>query len=161
MGPVLDDTARTRLRELGVDLARTLPAYPLEVWVQVMRYAASRVAPGLPESEQMEQLGRRFIDGYEQTLVGRALLASMRLIGPRRTLERMSRNFRTGNNYTEAKVTERGPTEVELWLSHVKAPEFYRGMLQAGLARTGPKSLDVRLVSHDANGATFRVAWNA
>jgi uncharacterized protein (TIGR02265 family) len=160
MGPALDVAAKSRLRALGLDLERPLaPAYPLPVWVEVMRFAAALVAPGKNEPDQMTELGRRFIDGYEQTLVGKAMLATLRLLGPRRTLERMSRNFRSGNNYTEAKLVAHAPTDVELWLSRVKEPAFYAGMLQAALARTGARELNVSVVGRDELGATFRLTW--
>lgn len=160
--PRLTETAKDEIKALGIDLRKPLdPGYTLPVWVQVMRYGAQLIAPHRSEAEQMEELGRRFIDGYEETIVGRALLATMRLLGPRRTLERMSRNFRTGNNYTEAKLVAKGDTEFELWLSSVRAPAFYRGMLMAGIGRTGAKDLEVKVVGHDEQGATFNVSWKA
>jgi uncharacterized protein (TIGR02265 family) len=162
LGDRLDDRAKDGLKAIGLDLRKPLePAYPLDTWFAVMRFGARLIAPGLPEPEQLEQLGRRFIDGYEQTLVGRALLASMRVLGPRRTLERMSRNFRSGNNYTETRLEPKGPTDYELWFNQVRSTDFYRGMLEAGLTRTNAKALQVRLVTHDSAGATFRVTWVA
>jgi uncharacterized protein (TIGR02265 family) len=161
LGEHLDEPAKDTLRELGLDLRRPLePGYPLETWFKVMRFGAGLIAPGRPEAEQFELLGRRFVDGYEQTLVGRALLASMRVLGPRRMLERMNRNFRSGNNYTETQLVPRGPNDFELSFNQVKSPEFYRGMLLAGLGRTGATGLAIQLVRHDDQGTTFRVTWS-
>ncbi len=160
IGSRLDDTAKDKLRALGLDpRARLEPAYQLAVWTEVMRYGATLVAPGKPASEQMFELGRRFIEGYAETLVGKAMLTAIRVFGPRRTLERMSRNFRSGNNYTETKLEPVGPTEFKLWFNEVKEPEFYRGMLSAGVERAGAKGLEVKTVSHDATGATFSIRW--
>ncbi len=161
LGEHLDEPAKDALKALGLDLRRPLePGYPLETWFKVMRYGAALVAPGRSEAEQFELLGRRFIDGYEQTMVGRALLATMRVLGPRRTLERMSRNFRSGNNYTETQLVPKGPTDFELSFNQVKSPEFYRGMLLAGLGRTDARDLAIQLVRHDGQGTTFRVTWS-
>jgi uncharacterized protein (TIGR02265 family) len=160
VGERLDDGAKDGLKALGLDLRKPLePAYPLDTWFAVMRYGGKLLAPDAPESEQLEQLGRRFIDGYEQTLVGRALLATMRVLGPRRTLERMSRNFRSGNNYTETRLEAKGATDYELWFNQVRSTDFYRGMLMAGLSKTSVRELQVHLVTHDSAGATFRVTW--
>jgi hypothetical protein len=43
----------------------------------------------------------------------------------------------------------------------VRAPEFYRGMLLAGVGRTNAKNLSVQVLKHDAEGATFSVKWDA
>ena len=93
LGTRLDDDAKDHLRDLGLNVrARLDPAYTLAVWTPVMRYASTLVAPGRPPPEQMFELGRRFIEGYAETIVGRAMLTALNVLGPRRTLERMSRN---------------------------------------------------------------------
>lgn len=160
LGTRLDDAAKDQLRALGLDVrARLDPAYPLEVWTPVMRFASTLVAPGRPPPEQMFELGRRFIEGYSETLVGRAMLTALKVLGPRRTLERMSRNFRTGNNYTQTKLEALGPTDFVLSFNEVKEPEFYRGMLTAGVDRSGAKVVEVTTLTHDPSGATFSVKW--
>lgn len=157
----LDDAAKDHLRVLGLNVrARLEPAYQLAVWTQVMRYASTLVAPGRAPGEQMFELGRRFIEGYSETIVGRAMLTALKVLGPRRTLERMSRNFRSGNNYTQTKLEAHGPTDFTLWFNEVKEPEFYRGMLTAGIDRSGAHTVVVKTITHDASGATFSVKWS-
>jgi uncharacterized protein (TIGR02265 family) len=107
----------------------------------------------------MFELGRRFIEGYSETIVGKAMLTALKVLGPRRTLERMSRNFRSGNSYTETKLEAKGPTEFTLWFNEVKEPEFYRGMLVAGVGHAGAKNLEVKTLGHDASGASFSIRW--
>lgn len=161
LGNRLDEGAKDHLRDLGLDVrARLDPAYALSVWTQVMRYGSALVAPGRPPDEQMFELGRRFIEGYAETIVGRAMLMALKVLGPRRTLERMSRNFRSGNNYTETKLEALGPTDFTLWFNQVKEPEFYRGMLSAGVDRSGAKVVTVKTLSRDETGATFSVTWS-
>ena len=160
LGSRLDDTAKDHLAALGLNVRHRLePAYPLAIWTQVMRYGSTLVAPTAPPSEQMFELGRRFVEGYSETIVGRAMLTALKVLGPRRTLERMSRNFRSGNNYTETKLEALGPTEFKLWFNQVKEPEFYRGMLSAGVDRSGAKIVEVHTLTHDATGATFSITW--
>ena len=160
LGTRLDDAAKDHLRVLGLDVrARLEPAYPLPVWTQVMRFSSTLVAPGRAPGEQMFELGRRFIEGYAETIVGRAMLTALKVLGPRRTLERMSRNFRSGNNYTQTKLDAHGPTDFTLWFNEVKEPEFYRGMLTAGIDRSGAHTVVVKTITHDASGATFSVKW--
>jgi uncharacterized protein (TIGR02265 family) len=160
LGTRLDDGAKDRLKVIGLDVrTRLQPAYTLTVWTEVMRFGATLVAPSRPPQEQMFELGRRFIEGYSETIVGKAMLTALKVLGPKRTLERMSRNFRSGNSYTETKLEAKGPTEFTLWFNEVKEPEFYRGMLEAGVTRAGAKNIRVKTMSHDATGATFSIAW--
>jgi|APLak6261678615_1056124.scaffolds.fasta_scaffold01295_3 uncharacterized protein (TIGR02265 family) len=160
LGPRLDDAAKDKLKALGLDVRiRLEPAYSLAVWTEVMRYGSTLVAPGRPPGEQMFELGRRFIEGYSETIVGKAMLTALKVLGPRRTLERMNRNFRSGNNYTETKLEPKGPTDFTLWFSQVKEPEFYRGMLEAGVTRAGARNIEVKTIAHDSSGATFSIRW--
>lgn len=159
LGSTLDEAAREQLKALGLDLRRVEPAYPLDVWTNVVRYGAALVTPGAPVEKQMYELGRRFIDGYAETLVGQGMLTLLRVLGPKRALERMSRNFRTGNNYTETKLEQTGPTSFFLWFNQVREPEFYRGMLMSGIGRAGAEALQVQVVRREGPSATFAITW--
>jgi uncharacterized protein (TIGR02265 family) len=98
------------------------------------------------------------VDSYGETLVGKALLTAMKVIGPRRMLERMARNLRTANNYTETKLTSRADVH-ELWCSRVASTSFYCGMLQRGVEVAGGADVLVEATAHDQSGATFVVRW--
>ena len=52
----------------------------------------------LPILEARAQLGRLFLKGYTQTAIGQAGFFLARAVGLRRTLSRMTRNSRNGNN---------------------------------------------------------------
>jgi uncharacterized protein (TIGR02265 family) len=152
--------ARARLKELGVDVDKPLrPAYPLEQFLSVMDFAGACLAPTEPPLEQTRLLGRRFMDAYRDTLIGRAMVAGMRIIGPWRTLERLSNKFRTGNNFSETHLTRLGPTEARLWCNRVSRPGWYLGLLSRGLELAGAEDVAVSLIDQDAGGGTFLVRW--
>ncbi len=156
----LDESAKIKLAAHGLDVrVRLRPAYPLSVWAEVVRIGGALVAPGESHDAQMYELGRRFVEGYRETIVGKAMLAALKVLGPRRTLERMSRNFRSGNNYTQTTLEPRGPTAFTLWLNRVNEPEFYRGLLTAGLDHSGAAAVVVKLRACDSNGAHFDIEW--
>lgn len=159
LGP-LNEESRDRLRALGVDADRALlPAYPVEQFQAVMDYAAGLVAPGQPADVAMRLLGRRFMDAYKETMVGRALIGAMRVIGPWRTLERLHHKFRTGNNFSDTRLTRLGPTEAELWCNQVTRPGWYEGLVARGLELAGAKDVTVTLISNDDSGGRFHVKW--
>lgn len=150
------------LRERGLDPAAPLrPAYPQAVFLEVVTFMAGELHPGLAPDAAIAAVGRGFMDGYGETMVGRAMMAMMRVIGPRRTLERVTRQFRTGNNYSETRLTPVGATEYHLWVNEVRQPGWYVGILSRGLELAGGQEVEVELLQAEGAAATFRVRWRA
>ncbi|MBE2252873.1 MAG: DUF2378 family protein [Myxococcus sp.] len=161
LGLRLNAEARARFKALGVDFDAPLqPAYPFETWVKAMDLASQLVMPNATERERHLAMGRRMVDSYGETLIGKALMTAMRVIGPRRMMERMARNLRTTNNYTETKLTVLPDGASQLWCSKVASTGFYCGMLRRGLEAAGAKEPSVEATAHDGQGATFLVRWS-
>ncbi|MBF5043237.1 MULTISPECIES: DUF2378 family protein [Myxococcaceae] len=161
LGPALDTSCRERLKQrASLDLSRPLlPAYPFADFVTMLKVAAEAVAPGAPEPEGMYRVGRGYISGYGDTLMGRALLGFIRVVGPRRALERMTQNFRTANNYTRAELAHLEPGHSQLRLSRVHFHDFYRGLLEAALEASGAQEARVTLARREDDWAVFDVRW--
>jgi uncharacterized protein (TIGR02265 family) len=161
LGDRLTGQVSAQFRALGVDFAKELePAYELEVWVKAAHHAAEVLHPELPEAEQLYRFGRAFIDGYARTLMGKAMLATLKLIGPRRTLERMDRNLRNGNNYSQTRLAAAGEANAfTLWVTPVRYVDWYRGLLEAGLEAAGAKGLQVAAEARDGEAVTYRIRW--
>lgn len=160
LGSRLDATVTSRLLDVGVDPARLRPAYPVATFLAMLRVIGEVHFPNLTPEARDEHLGRDFMEGYSQTMVGKAMLAMMRVMGPRRTLERLSRQFRTGNNFSETTLTEVDTREFELWCNQVTAVGWYRGLIERGLELAGAVHPKVELIRRDEAGATFVVKWD-
>lgn len=161
LGNPMDARCAERLRELGLDAnARLAVAYPLEVWIEALRTAAETLAPGAPLDDAAAVVGRRFIEGYGSTYMGAALLRTVRMLGPRRMLERMTRNLRTGTNYLESTLRERGPTHYELTCRPVLIPGFYQGLLSAGLEISGAYKPSVQMLRLQGDEAVYELTWS-
>jgi uncharacterized protein (TIGR02265 family) len=160
VAPVLDDAFTGELKALGIDVGKpALPAYPVDVFRAALLAGARKLTPGKAEPEQLYALGLRYVDAYSDTLVGKALKLAIRLIGPRRTLERLARQFRTANNYSETKVTHEAPGRSELWCNDVTHAEWYRGVVTRTVLVAGASEVSTTLRRHDASGAYFLVEW--
>ncbi len=162
LGPRMTGRLRARLLEAGLDLGRPLePSYPLERWKGFVREAARELYPRLPVEDAYSHLGAGFIDGFLKTFIGRATVSVLRVMGPRRGLKRISQSLRAGNNFSEARWLERGPTEVELWLNDVFAdhPAFAVGLLTRGHTACGARDVVVDALGFDGTAATLRVRW--
>ena len=148
------------LRALGVDPHQLQPAYSVELYTQVLNFIVAELWPGLPREEAGFELGRAFLRAYQQTAMGRAVAAVTRVIGPHRSLERMSRNFRSANNYTETRLHKVGPSTYELWFNYALRTGYFRGLLTEALEKAGAQGLSVTLTSSKPSGeATFRISW--
>ena len=153
-------TSKQKLAAIGVDPDQRLDAaYSREKWLELIHLACDIHHPGRDREETSYELGCRFMGTYGQTLVGKAMLTALRVIGPRRALDRMSRNFRTGNNFSETKLTEPTPGRYELWCSHVTLAGWYRGVIEAGLSLAGASDVKVTLLRREREGAVFQVEW--
>jgi len=156
--PLPEQSAELAL--LGVDLGKPLQsAYPVELYVTVMDYIIRKRWPELSPEEGGHELGRAFMRAYRQTLMGKAVYALTKLIGPHRTLERITRNFRTANNFTETQLERVGPASYVLRFGYVTRVGYLQGLLTEALEGTGARGLAVNLLSMAEEGATFRITW--
>jgi uncharacterized protein (TIGR02265 family) len=158
----MDAALRHEMLRAGVDLARPLQtAYPMSTWVRFSEVLAAALFPGASITAAHRQLGRRFVEGYFQTFIGKALLPMLKLIGPRRALLRTDRNFRSANNYTEAKFEEKNPSEFIMWINEVDTvPDYTAGIVESGVGAAGAVNPVVEVLSRHGDGCTFRVKWS-
>ena len=138
------------LRKVGIDLERKLdPGYPAAVWEQAVKVAAREIFPGEGEALATYRIGECFVDGYQNTGMGKALYLLLRTLGARRTLPKLGRNMRHVNNYMQATVTEPIDGCFRVTLNGVGTiPHFYKALLDAswrllGAARPSAKTFDL------------------
>lgn len=116
-----------QMKTVGVDFDALQAGYPFSTWLAMTRVLIERLTDrSLPETERYRMFGRAFMPGYVQTALGFAALTTGRLLGVRRTMHRMGRNFRTSGNYTETAVSDVGPQNVVVhtWVM----PEYLAAM---------------------------------
>ncbi|WNG22714.1 DUF2378 family protein [Cystobacter fuscus] len=153
---------KEKLRAAGVDLDKPLlPAYSIKTWSQCVVLSAPVAFPNELPSVAWHKLGERMIDGYQETMIGRAMFASLRLLGPRRMLLRAKRSFRSGNNYTEVQFTDVSETEMDLWFNETDEVlrHFTAGLVMAGMRMGGAELPQVGILHTDSRGVTFRATW--
>ncbi|MCP3064660.1 DUF2378 family protein [Myxococcus sp. K38C18041901] len=154
--PVLQD----RLREVGLDLKKLRPAYDFDVWCSAVRVAALGLHPDVTPEEGYALLGERMVDGYRETAMGRALFSVIQLLGPRRGVGRAQQMFRSGNNYTEARIEDVSSTEVDLWMNEAGPIRYFtQGALRAGLRATGAVQPLVTVRDFTPADVTYRCTW--
>jgi uncharacterized protein (TIGR02265 family) len=162
VGGRLTPAAREELRVAGLDLSRPLlPAYPAAQWAKQLHIVARAVFPDASPSEGLRQLGWHVIGGWRRTLVGRAAESMAKLVGPRRTLQRLSHHLRSSDNFCETRFTARGERDVELWVSEVLGmPTYFQGIVEHVVEGSGGKAVLVELVREDGPACVFHVRWS-
>jgi uncharacterized protein (TIGR02265 family) len=152
---------RARLEELGIDVSSIQPAYDNDMVVKAIKLAGATLYPQLQETEALREMGKIFMRGFSGTLMGGALVALMKVIGPRRSLERMERNFRTGGNYVQSKFTSLGKGKAQVWFNDVTGiADFYAGIIHRGGEFAGAKNMNVTYGSPATEECTFTVTWD-
>lgn len=152
-----------RFASLGLDVKRPLlPAYEYATWRNCIRAQRELALINVSDVDAAWQQGARYVESYfDRTMLGGPLKMLLRAIGTRRTLDRMAQNFRSGNNFSEVKLTMNGERHGTLWVNDIfhDSPEYIRGMMTRGLALTG-STIRLELQKHEGDSATFEVRWD-
>jgi uncharacterized protein (TIGR02265 family) len=158
----LDPQLTEKLRAAGLDLHKKLaPAYPAAEFFRWLLIVARHKYPELTDDEAAREVGKLAVTrGMQSTFLGRAVLTAMQLLGPRRSIKRIGPSFKHGNNYIEAKVTEVGPTTMEVVLGPLVGPlGYYEGVLEEGPRLTGARTVQVTRVRNEGEHQTWRIDW--
>lgn len=158
----LDGDTLKALRELGMDLEHLQPGYSASLWLSAVQLVIQRALTDRPELDAYRYLGERSVLGLEVTMMGRAMAALAKLVGPRRMLLRLPHSIRSADNFSACTVEERGPGCFEVKIQPTMLPpEFWHGVLDAAVTIAGGKQIRVRtLESQPAQElARFEVKW--
>jgi uncharacterized protein (TIGR02265 family) len=157
----LSAPARERLRQLGLDLDRPFhPAYPIGVWAEAVRMLEKERYPQLPTDAAQQQLGEDFMNQYAETLVAKALFALLRVMGPRRAMHRLARNFKSGGSDVEVSVRELAPDHFEIRFQHILVPAaHYLGMMLAASRHSGASNVRGRILETTADACALDIRW--
>jgi uncharacterized protein (TIGR02265 family) len=148
-----------KLKDLGIDLKGKPKSAPHEQWVKALALAANELFFGTID-DRFRQLGHCVMIHHEETVMGKAVIAVMRLIGPARVLKRINSTLRSGNNYVQATLAPTGPTTWEGVVNECNGnPNYIAGVIQQGLIISGGKNVKVDAVGFDGHSAHFRISW--
>jgi len=159
LDPDVKGTLKQRLQEAGLDPDRALPpgwpASKLKEWLDI---ASAELYPSLPLDEAHRRIGRRFLDGWQRTVLGAASAQFLKVLGVKRTLERLSRAFRTGDNYTETAAEFPEERVAVLTVVSQQLPHYIAGILDGGLMLLKVKG-KVSIEQASGDTMSFRVEW--
>lgn len=152
---------KSALLAIGIDPGRLLPAYHVPEYVKLMEFIGAHRFPTLQGDARDRELGREFIRGFGQTLVGKATLAMGKVLGPMRATMRLTRSMRTVNNYSTSGANQLTARSVEVWCEPVLRPWYYVGVFEEGGRSLHGESYTVELRSFhkQSERAEFLISW--
>jgi len=109
---------REELLAAGYDSASPIPVYPMQVWHDCLKVSARFLFPQQPLDQALRAIGRQFLAGYFETIIGRMIAAAFPYFSPRTLMLRAPRLLRSGIKEMQ--------TEIE-WLSETKVKLTMRG----------------------------------
>lgn len=153
---------RAQLRAAGLDLDKPLrPGYPAGEFHRWIEITARGLHPELPLAEGTRLVGRYAISGLEEGIIGKAMAAGLKLIGPKRALQRVDRIFKSNNNYQDASLMELSESGARVSLSNVFGlPWYYQGIFESAVAAIGAKHPKVEVAASPPPGAVLNITWS-
>lgn len=160
LGPLVTPKTLEELKQAGLNLGKLPPAFPEKQMLQFLEIFARNAWPHEQHPERMRLLGQHAIKGWQSTLLGSAASAVMKVMGPHRSLARLTKNFKTTNNFSEATYQLVGPNEALVTVNDVQGIiTYWKGVFEQGISivASDPKvTIDKQLPGPDA---TFRLTW--
>lgn len=157
--PDVNDALSSKLKMLALDPSQPFPpAWPssrLKEWLDAV---SDVIYDSCTRDEAHRRIGRRFIDGWQRTMLGAASAQLLKVLGTRRALERLTRAFRTGDNYTESSVAFPSPTVALVTVRSEPLPHYIAGVLDGGLALLNVQGR-VSIESTSGDVMVFRIEW--
>ncbi len=155
-GRFLDD-----LRQAGYDPFRPEPSYSAQVMRRCLDVAHQHLFPTATKEEGRRQLGRRFVQGFAETSLGRVVTQGLPLIGPMRYLRRFPEHVkfdtRASARVTAVQLEERR-FRMEFRDDPFLTPDFMSGVLEEGLRMTGVEPT-LSAVAHARGSFDLLVSW--
>lgn len=151
---------RRALRKEGLDLNALPASVPVLVYRRGLEVTARHLHPDLSEEDGFREVGRRMAKGSWMTPLSRAVTSCLRLLGPRRSVEWLSRLFRAFDSYSEVRAIREAPGCYRIQVNAPDVPEGYaEALLEEMLREAGARNPRARALGRDAETSSFRVTW--
>jgi uncharacterized protein (TIGR02265 family) len=162
-GKKLTPRLKAELKEIGLDvdapLKTTYPGVLINKCTEALRrhlYAHEK-----DDLKAYIDIGSTTLDGYFDTIMGRAMVSVLRIVGYERIIDRLPRQMASGTNYQFVTVKRTKPGEAEVHCSDCKPhPGINVGVLGRAFGHYF-QAPDFKIVIHklDETGCTYLLNW--
>jgi uncharacterized protein (TIGR02265 family) len=154
---------KDQLRTLGIDLDRPLkPRYPNEVLHSGTRLLRKTVYAHLPDDAvAYRAIGEAVIDGFFDTVIGKAMASVFKLIGFKKVIARLPSTLARGNDHVKASIQWSGANEAVLTVSDTEPhPAINAGVFERAFRHWfGVPTFKAEVAETGAGGTKYRLTW--
>lgn len=156
-GPFLEE-----LRAAGYDPFRPEPSYSTQTMRRCLDIAQRHLFATASKAEGRRQLGRRFVQGFAETQLGKMVVSGLPLIGPARYLRRFPEHVkfdtRTTARVLPVQLDERS-FRMEFRDDPYLTPDFMSGVLEEGLRLAGVEAAVHTGAVHGPGSFDLLASW--
>ncbi|HLT29695.1 MAG TPA: DUF2378 family protein [Myxococcaceae bacterium] len=152
---------RDALRNEGLDLDALPTSVSVPTFIRCLELTARTLYPERSLDEGTHELGRQLALSVWRMPLGRAMAGMLRLLGPRRSLEWLTRLFRSLDSHSEIRAQREGPRQYRIETNSPDAPAGYsEAVFEEILRVAGADSPRARTLHLTSTSATYRVWWD-
>lgn len=154
------EAMRVELLALGVDVQGLSASYPLPAFRQLLEVARRHAFAQLPEADGFRAVGRRWVAGFKQTLIGWVFRTMAPVFGTDRTIQTLPRYLSSVREDLPMVVVATGENAYQLSSTDGTAnPHFIAGCLEAVLETCGQPSFRVAVTAAGPDGFVIELSW--
>lgn len=148
----VSEAMAAELRSVGFDPKNPKPRYPNKVWRDSLEVARRHEYPTLSHEEGMRALGRRFVDGFFQTIIGKFVAVALPMLGNSMMQKRVPGMFKMARKDLEVSSVEETPNRYRLiFKDRHPSPEFVAGFME-GIGFHLKRPASARIENRNADG---------
>ncbi len=158
-GLTVDATLDGVLRQHGYDTKKLLDRYPGPVFAACVEAARAHLHGDVPVEEGLRALGRAFVGGFRQTILGAVATTALPILGPARFLPRVPGRFATVRPDASVSVEVTSPSTARLtFVDPLPLGGFFAGVIEGALRLAKAPSPQIVLVTQPG-GYRLEVSW--
>lgn len=152
---------RDELKACGFDADQPRTEYPLKVWHDCLDVAAKHLHPTESRERAWELIGKRFIEGYLETLVGKIIAVALPFLTVRAFVMRSPRFMNTGLVGAETTLEWHGDKAVVVKTPNLPHPSGHllAGVVEVCLVRIHAKGVKLVGAPLGADGSQLSISW--
>lgn len=144
----------------GVDVRALKMEYPIRVLNRCVDAACGHLYPDMPIEDARRHLGRVFVQGFGQMLLGRVVLVALPVLGPVRYLKRLPDHLRMDSSPLRVMPVQVGERAFRMeFRNEVQVtPDFMSGVLLEALRLTRTEAT-ITIERHSPLSFDLHITW--
>jgi uncharacterized protein (TIGR02265 family) len=157
----VEPAVKDKLRAIGVNLDQLEVSYPTAKLSESMDLVAREMFATMPHHQALQEMGRRFVHGFKETIVGRLAYIGMPAMTCSQLIDKTPRLLAMVGSSTKSKVEVLSERSRRMtFTQEAPIPDFFAGLYEGALGLTrGAPRVNVMVENRHANGFDLVISW--